>query len=131
MNMFRLDGDTLSLNVFIPLSDFQILMIGLNLLRYLMLREDVGHWTEMFIVLVVSVDLVEQDDFTAMLWLVDSCVRQYGPLQVHAALPLTTLATPLMWRLIDLFGVAKILVVFKRYRQVEPTSFPCTAFVRT
>lgn len=39
-------------------------------------------------------------------------------IKVQASLPLTTVATPLMWKLIDLFGLAKILVVFNRYRQV-------------
>ena len=47
------------------------------------------------------------------------CLSYAFIFKVHAALPLTTVATPLMWKLLDLFGIAKILVVFTRYRQVD------------
>ena len=32
-------------------------MLGLGALRYIMLKNDVGHWTDMFIVLVVRIHL--------------------------------------------------------------------------
>ena len=37
-------------------------------------------------------------------------------LQVEAVLPLTALVLPLMWKLLDAFGVAKLIIVFKRFR---------------
>ena len=33
----------------------QVVMLGLGAMRYIMLKNDVGHWTDMFIVLVVRV----------------------------------------------------------------------------
>ena len=43
-----------------------------------------------------------------------------SPFQVEAVLPLTALVLPLMWRTLDIYGVAKILIVFNRFKNCQP-----------
>ena len=39
-------------------------------------------------------------------------------LQVHGLLPVTALVFPLLWKLLDIYGIAKVMVLFKKQPRV-------------
>ena len=45
--------------------------------------------------------------------------------QVQAVLPLTTLAFPLLWRFLDMYGIARVLSLYEKAKKVNNKSLVC------
>ncbi|XP_074647794.1 transmembrane protein 94-like isoform X2 [Tubulanus polymorphus] len=78
-----------------------MLMFFVNMMRYFFLKDNVGHWAEMAFVL-----------------------------QVYAVLPLVPLVFPVLWNLLNYYGLARILTVYQKSletsKQPESTDDLCS-----